>query len=226
MAHWVVGMNHSQLGEFEAALEAQARARPIGEAVGDARLQTLATWGVGIVRAAMGDWEAGIEACRRALEGSPDPLNTALASGWLGYAYLEQGDAAQAIPLLEAAVLQFGQYEFRPLEGWFTIFLAEAYLLKGDIAKARDLSLHGLPVARGAKFIYAVGWAQRALGRIARVSGTPSEAEGHFKEALGTFESTQARGGPAWTWPPSPAPRATTRRRRRTWPRPARSSRP
>ncbi len=192
-AYWIVGLNYGTLGEFEPALEAQAQAQAIGEAIGDARLQTLAGWATGGINAVMGDWEAGIEACRRALERSPDPLNTVLASGWLGYACLEKGEAAQAIPLLEAAVTQFGQYEFRPLEGWFTIFLAEAHLLKGDVEKARALALQGLALTGDTRSRYGIGCAHRALGRIARASGAPSEAEGHFTEALATFESIQAR---------------------------------
>ena len=192
-AYWVVGLNYSVLGEFEPALEAHARALALGETTGDARLQTLPVWGAGIVRSAMGDWEAGIEACRRALDLAPDPLHTALATGWLGFAYLEKGDAAEAIPLLEPAVRQFGQYEFRPMEGWFTSYLAEAYLVNGDLDKARDLALHALDLSQKAKFRYGAGWAQRALGRIAQAGGAPSEAERHLKEALAIFEAMQAR---------------------------------
>ena len=192
-AYWVVGLNYSVLGEFEPALEAHARALALGETTGDARLQTLPVWGAGIVRSAMGDWEAGIEACRRALDLAPDPLHTALATGWLGFAYLEKGDAAEAIPLLEPAVRQFGQYEFRPMEGWFTSYLAEAYLVNGDLDKARDLALHALDLSQKAKFRYGAGWAQRALGRIAQAGGAPSEAERHLKEAPAIFEAMPAR---------------------------------
>ncbi|MBI3028821.1 MAG: hypothetical protein HYY64_04840 [Candidatus Rokubacteria bacterium] len=192
-AYWVVGLNYSVLGEFEPALEAHARARALGETIGDARLQSLPVWGSGIVHSAMGEWEAGIEACRRALELAPDPLHTALASGWLGFAYLEKGDAAQAIRLLEPAVRQFGQYEFRPMQGWFTSYLAEAYLLNGGADKARDLALQALALSHKVKFRYSAGWAQRALGRIAQVGGALSEAERHLKEALATFESVRAR---------------------------------
>ncbi len=45
--------------------------------------------------AAMGEAEAGVDSCRRALETAPDPLNTAIARGWLGYAGLETGRVAQ-----------------------------------------------------------------------------------------------------------------------------------
>jgi len=192
-AHWVVGLNHSVLGEFEESLEAQARALALGESIGDARLQALALWGDGIVRSAKGEWEAGTEACRLALDRAPDPLNTALASGWLGYTYLEKGDAAQAISFLERAVQQFAQYEFRPMEGLMTNFLAEAYLLNGDVEKARALALRALDITREARFQYGTGWVQRALGRVSRASGALVEAEKHFKDALGTFESVQAR---------------------------------
>ncbi len=198
-AHWVVGINHAQLGEFEPALEAEARALAIGEEIGDPRLQTLAGWATGAIHTAMGECEAGIEACRRSLECSPDPLNTATASGWLGYAYLEKGEPARAISLLEPAVQQFAQFEFGPLQGWFTVFLAEAYCRSGDVAKARHLALRGLLLTEKSKYLYGVGWAQRALGRIALASRALSEAESHLKGALGTFDSIEARHDAART---------------------------
>ena len=63
-------------------------------------------------------------ACQRALALSPDPLNTALAVGWLGYAYLEQEDGAQAIPRLEQALQLLAQFAFPQPQAWFLAFLA------------------------------------------------------------------------------------------------------
>ncbi len=191
-AHWVVGLN-AQMGEFEEALQAEARAYAIGEAAGDCQLQASAAWASGLIRALMGDWEAGIEACQRGLQHSPDPLSTAAAQGWLGYAYLEKGDHAQAIPLLEQAVRQLGQFRFAQFQGWFMVCLAEGHRLNGEIEKALDLANQGLAITKGAKSLYGVGWSQRALGRIALARGSLSEAETHLNEALQIFHSLQAR---------------------------------
>jgi tetratricopeptide (TPR) repeat protein len=192
-AHWAVGLNYAQMGEFEPALAAQARAHAIGETIQDPRLQTFVAWATGVVYAAKGEWEAGIEACRRGLERSPDPLNTAIASGWLGYTYLEQEDPARAIPLLQRAVEQLGRFRFGQFQSWFTVFLAEAHRIEGRLDRARDVALQALGVMREARFWYGIGWAERALGRTLHATGALAPAETHFNEALVAFASSQAR---------------------------------
>ncbi len=192
-AHWLVGLNYTQLGEFESALEALARAHAVGEAMADPRLGTFVAWVRGIIYAAMGDWEAGIEACQRGLERSPDPLNTAIALGWLGYAYLEKGDAAEAIPRLEEAIQQVGQFGFRQFQGWFMIFLAEARRLNGQIEEGLELAIKGLEISSKAKFSAGVGWAHHALGRLALAKGVLLDAESHLNQARETFTFVQSR---------------------------------
>ena len=129
MAYFVLGLNALSLGCFEQALEAAARVEAIGAATADRRLQTFAAWTTGWVQATRGEWEAGIASCQRALERSSDPLNTAFAMGWLGYAYLEQGDLASAMPALEQAVQSMRQFGYRRLEGLYTTLLGETHLL-------------------------------------------------------------------------------------------------
>ncbi|MBI2461198.1 MAG: sigma 54-interacting transcriptional regulator [Candidatus Rokubacteria bacterium] len=192
-AYWAMGLNRMVRGEFEAALEAEAQAAALGEIVGDPELESCAAWTTGIIHAARGDWEAGIQACQRGLERAPDPLTTAIALGWLGHAYLEKGEAARAIPVLEQAVEQVGQFRFAQLLGLFMAFLAEAYGAIGEVEKALALARRGLTVTRQASSLYGVGCLQRSLGRIARVQGDLPEAEARLGEALGTFAAMQAR---------------------------------
>jgi tetratricopeptide (TPR) repeat protein len=192
-AHWIVGLNYAQMGEFEQALEAEARASAIGDAIGDPQLQTSTAWATGIIHAAMGEWDAGIAACQGGLEHSPDPLNTAMASGWLGFAFLEKGEAARAIPLLEQSVRQLSQFRFPQFQGWFMVFLAEAYCATGEIQTAHQLAIQALHITQAAGFSYGVALAKRALGRIAGAKGLPDEAETYLSEALPIFSSHQAR---------------------------------
>lgn len=192
-AYYVLGLIYVLSGDFELAVEAAARVDAIAEAIGDHRLQTNAATTIGWSLVTRGDWEAGIEAYQRALERSPDPFEAALVLGFLGYAYVEKGDVAKAIPMLEQAVQQANQYRSLQVQGWFKTFLGEAYLLNGQIEKAHDLALQGLALTRDIKNWWGVGVAQCALGRIARASGTLSEAKTYFHEALDTFTSIQAR---------------------------------
>jgi tetratricopeptide (TPR) repeat protein len=192
-AHWGVAFGHGFMGEFPAALEAAARAHTVGEGIGDPRLRAYAAWTTGWVRAAMGEWEAGIEACRRSLEHSPDPVNTADAMSFLGYAYLEKGETGEAIPLLIRANEQWRQFRHRPMLGWFTAVLGEAYLAAGRLDRAGDLAAEAVALAREAGFPYGVGVAERARGRVAGAHGRWTEAEARASEALRTFEAIEAR---------------------------------
>jgi len=71
--------------------------------------------------------------------------------------------------------------------------LGEAYLLNGQIDKARDLVFQGLVITQDVKFQHGIGLAQRALGRIAQASGSLTEAESLLREAFQLFVSIQAR---------------------------------
>jgi tetratricopeptide (TPR) repeat protein len=141
----------------------------------------------------MGDWDAGVEASQRGLKLAPDPLNWAFAAGWSGYAYLEKGDGASAIPLLEQSTRQLGQFQIPNVRGLFTAFLAEAYQLAGETEKAQDLAMQALDATAGARAPYAVAVARRALGRIAAARGNLVEAASHLDQALRAFASIQTR---------------------------------
>jgi class 3 adenylate cyclase/tetratricopeptide (TPR) repeat protein len=192
-AYWIVGVNYAFLGSLDSALEALERAQEIGDALRDPRVQSPAAWMVGLIHVMKGEWQEGIAACERALQLSPDPRNTADALGHLGTAYLEMGDAARAIPLLEQSVQQWNQFRGHPDEAWFTAWLSEAYLLNGQVRKARDLAINGLKQATDQKYAPAVGLAQRTLGRVAQAEGRSLEAETHLEQALTIFESIHAR---------------------------------
>jgi tetratricopeptide (TPR) repeat protein len=193
MAYFVLGLNTLSLGHFEPALEAATCADAIGTTLADRRLQTFAAWTTGWAQATRGEWEAGIAACQRALDRSSDPLNTAFAMGWLGYAYLEQGDLARAMPPLEQAVQSLRQFGYRRLEGLYMTLLGEIHLRHGDLDTARALTLQGLAIAGETPYRAGTAWAQRSLGRIAQAAGDLEEAERHLNEALTTFAAMQAR---------------------------------
>lgn len=188
-AYWVAGFHHYALGRLEAALLAMSRAHAIGEALGDHRLDT--SWSTGYFHASTGDVERGIADCRGGFERARDPLNTAAALGFLGYAYLEKGEVPEAREALERSVRMLRQTGFQPLLGWFLAFLAEADLKDGATAKARELALQALAITREAKFLFGVGLAQRTLGRIERGSGDLAAAQIYLREALDTFTALE-----------------------------------
>jgi tetratricopeptide (TPR) repeat protein len=193
LAHWVVAISHAHIGDFQHGLEATMRAQAIAEETGDPQLLCTVAWSSGMMHAGQGDCQAGIVACRRAVEISPNPVNTALATGFLGVCHLENGDAGQAIPLLEESADKLGQFQIRQTQGWYLALLAEAHLLTSRLDRAAELAAQGLQISRNACYANGVGWAQRVLGRVALARESPGEAEACFTDALHTFASVGAR---------------------------------
>lgn len=189
-AYWVLGFHHYVLGQFEEAFDAMGRAHAIWEALQDPRLDP--SWSTGYFHASTGDWELGIEECKGGLARAQDPLNTAAALGYLGYAYLEKGDLPRAVEALETSVARLREAGMQQLLGWFAAFLAEAYLLSGRSEEARELSSEALAVTEEVHFRYGAGLAQRSRGRIELAAGDPGEAEAWFERARESFRAIGA----------------------------------
>jgi DNA-binding NtrC family response regulator/tetratricopeptide (TPR) repeat protein len=192
-AYWVLALNHGPIGDFDASLEALARTMEIADAMQDPKLQSAADWTAGSVYALRGDWDRGIETARRGLDRSPNPLNTALAMGFLGAIYVEKGDTAQAIPLLDKAIAQMGAFRALEMHAWLSAVLGEGYLLAGDLEPARATLDEARRLAQQARYWWAIGWAERALGRMALAAGAPEQAPPHLHVALAAMEGAGAR---------------------------------
>ena len=191
LVHHDLFVNHILAGSLDAALEAVERLVVIGRATGDARLE--AYWGyAGWVHILRGDYEHAIAAAQQGHQVAPERLTASLNTGVLGHAYLEQGDAAVAIPLLEQAVETLGSIPIRWSELRCRVFLGEAYLMTGDATRARETAGRALELAHGIGWSFGIALAQRALGRIARAAGDPVEAESCLTKALGSFGECRA----------------------------------
>jgi tetratricopeptide (TPR) repeat protein len=186
------GINRYFMGQLDEALECAAGGFAIGEQLGDHRLQSYAAWNHAWFSATAGAGQEAIDWGHRSIELSPDPLNNAFSLGWTGYAYLEHGDAEHSIALLEQSIELLSAMRYSRLVGWFRGWLAEAYLLAGEPARAQQEGTKGLEISVQTGFTWAVGLAQRALGRIALAGGNRREAQRWLKEALATFEGVQS----------------------------------
>jgi tetratricopeptide (TPR) repeat protein len=193
LAHVVLALHALLVGELPLALESTAHASTLGQSLGEPHLQVYAAWVTGWIEASRGEWEASIVACQQALAVAPDPLNTALSQGWLGYAYVKQGTPAAALPLLKQAILQTQQLQARRLEGLFTVVLAEACLLLNDLTMAHDLAHAGLAICTESVQRLGMAWAQRVLGQIAQARGTLPAAAVYLQTALDLFAALPAR---------------------------------
>jgi tetratricopeptide (TPR) repeat protein len=141
-----------------------------------------------------GDWARGVDACGQAFELAQDPVSTAYASGHLGFALAQAGDVGRAIPMLEEAINQFGQ--FRPgsklTQARFLAWLSEAYLIAGDSGTAESTARRALDYGAAAGHRLAVGIATRALGLAREAGGDFAEAARFLHEAREHFTDMPA----------------------------------
>lgn len=189
---FVLGLNTLMFGDFTTALEAEAQAEAISRRLGDLNLQVSAAWATGWIQAARGCYDEGIEACQRGLACAPDPLSAAFVLGWMGYAYLEKGDAEEAVSCLQPAVRCMQQCGYPRMQGLYTTFLGAGHLLQGDIDKARELIHQGVELARATQDRFGIGWALRVLGHVDETCGHYNEAQQRFQVALQAFTTLQA----------------------------------
>jgi tetratricopeptide (TPR) repeat protein len=185
-AYWVSGFNFFAVGRFDEALQAMARVRAIWRALVDPRLD--ASWSTGYFYACLGAWDKGIAECRGGLDRAKDPLNTAAALGFLGYAYLEKRDLPSAIKVLEESVQRTKLAGMQQLLGWFSVFLGEAYTYAGRLDEAEELARQALAVTSEVKFGYGIGLALRALGSVALERKDCVEARQRLEAASAQFE--------------------------------------
>jgi tetratricopeptide (TPR) repeat protein len=98
-------------------------------------------------------------ACQQALEYAPDAYETALNLGYLGAVYLERGEVAQALQVLESAVQAAQQYRSQQVQSRFKVYLSEAYRLNNQLEKAQDLAMQGGELARRINHPWGIGLA-------------------------------------------------------------------
>ena len=199
-SYWALGLCCSEIGAFQEALGAERRALEIGREIGSLPLESSALWVIGIIHSVMGEWDLGIAECREAVAKSGDVLYRAINSGFLGFAYVEAGDSAAAIAVLEEVIPPLRQFGLNAHAAWFTSFLAEAYRLDGRLERAEILAEDARRVATETRFDVAVGWSQQSLGRTAAARGDVATARARFAEALASFSATQSRYETARTY--------------------------
>jgi hypothetical protein len=118
-------------------------------------------------------------------------MASSLASGMLGRAWLERGEPATAIPLLEDAVERLNSIPVTSAVSRNMAFLGEAYLMVGDVGRARAMVADALALSREAASTFNVAVAERALGRIALATGDPAAVD-YLRSSLQAFTACEA----------------------------------
>jgi hypothetical protein len=146
-----------------------------------------------LVLATRGEWEEAVRHSERALARAVDPVSAAVALSALGYAHVQGGDADRAVAaLLEGRDNVRRLYQSRATDARFSAFLADAYLLKGDAARARAVALEAREFGHEGGYEWGEVWAERALGRAAHALGDPGGGAIHLRAAVERFGALEA----------------------------------
>jgi class 3 adenylate cyclase/tetratricopeptide (TPR) repeat protein len=189
---WGLSLTAIPLGLWSRSLDYCERALAHGEAVNDRRLKVVGWWRTGWTHIQQGNAGTGVACCENALALSPGPFDTAMARAARGYGLVKTGYPAVGIAELTEAVTWFGASKLPFTRAWFALWLADAYLLLGERAKARPIAEDVLDVSRDAGYHYFEGIAERVLG-ASLVEETLPEAERHLTVALEILEEMGAR---------------------------------
>jgi tetratricopeptide (TPR) repeat protein len=180
-------------GDLAAAAGSISRGQAIGDELGDVRLQSYARWNIALLEASRLETERAIDIARTAVEMSPDPLNTAFATGSLGFALVEHGEPAAAIPWLQKSSAMLYEFGVLRTAAWMQGYLAEALLGTGDLPAAEAEAEAALETSRITRHLWSEGRALRARGRIASAAGRPETARESLTEALEIFKGFGGR---------------------------------
>jgi tetratricopeptide (TPR) repeat protein len=182
-------------GKLDEALKYAARAREIGEAMGDARLRA---WGAMEAEPYMykGLWKNVV---RVAEEGLPVAWKIRewpvifWSSGWLGIAYLKLGRLEDAKRILDRLLKEI---EARTILPYFITYLqiaaAQLQLAIGEPEKALGASRKALQLAEQS-FRLEQGAANRVLGQVQEATGNRDEADAAFRLSLQILDEIQSR---------------------------------
>lgn len=192
-AFFALGYSGYWRGDFNLALNAAARLDALGVRTGSRRERANATMITGMTHATRGDWRQGIETLQVALSLAPDAFETAWVLAALGKAHLEAGDEASAIGNLTEAIELADRLRSVQLRSWFRTILANAYILDGRTKEAADITGEALVASVDVGYLFGVGQAHQALGRLAQSMGRLAEARLNLDLAVEELSAVEAR---------------------------------
>jgi tetratricopeptide (TPR) repeat protein len=158
----------AELGEFAEAFASGEASLRIAQSAGDVFGEVWARVVLGHALIRHGDFataapilEQGLERCRTEARGTLPPFATDL-----GYAYLWSGRAGEALPLLDEAV-ETMLAQGTPLNrSWTMMYRAEAYLVLGRIAEAREQTEHVVALTHAHHQRGWEAWGLKLLGDV------------------------------------------------------------
>jgi DNA-binding SARP family transcriptional activator len=195
-AHSGLAVVAAEQGRFaEARTHGEAAVRT-AEAVGQAYSFVFASRVLSHACTVEGRLADAVTALQRCDPLFKDPSVSSLAPNVmasLGYARALSGRVRDGIELLEQALDTLDKHAQRV---WFVVMLSElseAWLLDGDVERARQCATRAVALARERGEGAFEVWALRALGAVAAAAREVDQAHEHYKTALALAESHEMR---------------------------------
>ena len=188
-AHCYIARACAEIGDFDNARRNAEAAVQLAETIGDPFSQAFAALATGFLHLTLDDPHAAVTWLERARDKTVQAeaeFLTPLPSGFLGMAYVMDGQTERAIPLLEDAIRQADAIGFRAGHPYRLSALARAYLASSrtDEALRMATEAHRMACAQGEIFCQAT--ALCVLAESARRSGPAGarSADGYLSQAL------------------------------------------
>ena len=186
-------------GEWELALRYCQRALEYGLAVDDLRLKVSALVRMGSTHVQRGDTSACLRRCEEAQALSPTPYDAAAVRTIRAYGLVKQGRVTEGVTELEDVLAWYARSQLRFTRSQFALWLADAHLRKGDVARARNLAEDVLTTSREVGYGQLEGVAHRLLAECL-LDSEPVVAAEHLDQAIQILERIGARNEVAKAW--------------------------
>ena len=185
-------LTHLMVGRWEDALREIERAAAKGAERSDNGMVSFGTAFGAWVLLEQRDWARALEQANAAKEIAPTVYFRGFAFGFLASALCHAGAAEQGLPLLEQIVpmIKASRHEL----AWIFLAwrLADAYLVVGDHAHAKDVLLEIHQSATQSKVPFFLGASERCLAELALQEGDVPSALRLFDSAIETLRSSRS----------------------------------
>jgi class 3 adenylate cyclase/tetratricopeptide (TPR) repeat protein len=183
-------ITHLMTGRWDEGLREIDRAAAVGAERSDNGMVSFGTAFGSWVSLEKRDWASAFEQANAAKEIAPTIYFRGFAFGFLASALCHAGAADQGLPILEqiAPMIRASRHEL----AWIFVAwrLADAYVVAGDLAKAKELLDEIHESATKSKVSFFIGGSERCLADIALAEGDASTALRLLEPAIETLRSS------------------------------------
>jgi tetratricopeptide (TPR) repeat protein len=168
----------AELGDFVEGIAQGEEGAAIAEAADHAYSQVLAAWALGTLHVVRGDPGRAVPVLERALvviRMADTALLFPFVATPLGAAYALSGRVDEALSLLEEGLRQAGALNLRAHHPLRLVWLGEALLRAGELARATDLAMQASALAEEQGERGSLAYAWRLTGEVTQKRGPPDD---------------------------------------------------